>query len=78
MGGSTTNFIIHSGNVIKYSGYLGVGSNNVTKDISKVLQTQPQFADNIKINFVSLSAKYEGHDMPEMPMMGDEEFDITL
>jgi len=70
MGGATCNLVIHSGNSIRYNDFLGVGSNNVTNDLSMALHTPLQAAEEIKIHFKEL--KESGREVIELPSIGDE------
>ncbi|NPA82284.1 MAG: cell division protein FtsA [Epsilonproteobacteria bacterium] len=70
MGGATCNLVIHSGNSIRYNDFLGVGSNNVTNDLSMALHTPLQAAEEIKIHFKEL--KESGKEVIELPSIGDE------
>lgn len=51
MGGATCNMIIHSGNSIKYNEFLGIGSSNITNDLSAALHTPILKAEDIKLNY---------------------------
>ena len=70
MGGATCNMVIHSGNSIRYNEFLGVGSTNITNDLSMALHTPPQKAEEIKLNYSSLVNK--SIDLIELPILGDE------
>ena len=37
IGGATCNLVIHAGNSIRYNDFLGIGSNNITSDLSMAL-----------------------------------------
>jgi len=69
MGSSTSNIIIHSGNSIKYNDFLGVGSNHITNDLSKALHTPITIAENVKLNYCSLTEPL--NDLIELPEIGD-------
>jgi cell division protein FtsA len=74
MGGSTSNMIIQDSNAIRYVDFLPVGSSNITKDLSKVLRTQPQFAERVKKDFGAFIPDNEGvNDTIEIPKIGDEQ-----
>ena len=51
MGGATCNMIIHSGNSIRYNEFLGIGSSNITNDLSAALHTPILIAEDIKLNY---------------------------
>nr|WP_314091056.1 cell division protein FtsA [uncultured Campylobacter sp.] len=51
MGGATCNMIIHSGNSIRYNEFLGIGSSNITNDLSAALHTPILKAEDIKLNY---------------------------
>ena len=70
LGGSTSNIVIHQGNSIRYNDFLGVGSNNVTNDLSMALHTPIGAAERVKIDYGSL--KSESNDTIELPTIGDE------
>ena len=70
MGGATCNLVIHSGHSIRYNDFLGVGSNNVTNDLSMALHTPLHIAEDIKINYKSL--KESNQEVIELPGIGDE------
>ena len=80
LGGSSCNMVIHSGNSIRYNDFLPVGSLNITTDISTVLHTPPSVAEEIKIKYGTLKAKY--NELIVLPDLGDEnsshEVDINV
>ena len=51
MGGATCNMIVHSGNSIRYNEFLGIGSSNITNDLSAALHTPILKAEDIKLNY---------------------------
>ena len=51
MGGATCNMIIHSGNSIRYNEFLGIGSSNITNDLSAALHTPILKAEDIKLTY---------------------------
>ena len=71
MGGQTSNLVIHTGNSIRYSDFLGVGSNHITNDLSMALHTPLQTAENVKITYGNLVEK--SNETIELPIIGDEE-----
>ncbi|RUM66280.1 MAG: cell division protein FtsA [Sulfurospirillum sp.] len=70
LGGATSNIVIHQGNSIRYNDFLGVGSNNVTNDLSMALHTPIGAAERVKIDYGSL--KSDSNDTIELPSIGDE------
>ena len=70
MGGSTSNLVIHSGNSIRYSDFLGVGSKHITNDLSMALHTPLNVAEKVKTSHGTLRAA--SNDRIEIPVIGDE------
>lgn len=70
MGGSTSNLVIHAGNSIRFSDFLGVGSNHVTNDLSMALHTPLNIAEKVKTSHGTLRAP--SNDLIELPTIGDE------
>ena len=71
MGGNTSSFVIHAGgNAVRYQGFLGVGSNHITNDLSMALHTPVTIAENVKITYGNLT--YLSDDLIELPVIGDE------
>lgn len=70
MGGATCNLVVHTGNSIRYNDFLGVGSLNITNDLSTALHTPLGAAENIKINYGSLHGS--SSDLIELPVIGDD------
>ncbi len=70
MGGNTSNIVIHSGHAIRYTDFLGVGSNHITNDLSMALHTPLHTADNVKISYGSLYTP--SNELIELPAIGDE------
>lgn len=70
IGGATCNLIVHTGNSIRYNDFLGVGSLNITNDLSTALHTPLGAAENIKINYGSLHGS--SSDLIELPVIGDD------
>ncbi|MCD8213985.1 MAG: cell division protein FtsA [Campylobacter sp.] len=70
MGGATCNMVIHSGNSIRFNEFLGVGSANITNDLSMALHTPLPKAEEIKTNYGALINK--SVDLIELPILGDE------
>ncbi|HHO41966.1 MAG TPA: cell division protein FtsA, partial [Epsilonproteobacteria bacterium] len=71
LGGQTSSLVVHIGNSIRYNDFFGVGSNNVTNDLSIALHTPLQVAENIKLrhgNLVDTSSE-----KVELPIIGNDE-----
>ena len=54
MGGQTCELMIYDGNSMRYNDYLRVGSNNISNDIAKALNTPLKIAEEIKIKYGNL------------------------
>lgn len=73
MGGATCNLVIHSLNSIKYSDFLGVGSSNITNDLSYAFHTPISVAEKIKVEYGSLiEEEGDAQKILELPIIGDE------
>ncbi len=70
IGGATCNMIIHAGNSLRYNDFLGIGSNNITNDLSTALHTPLHAADKIKINYGALNNS--SSELIELPIIGDD------
>lgn len=70
IGGATCNLVVHTGNSVRYNDFLGVGSLNITNDLSTALHTPLGAAENIKINYGSLHGN--SSDLIELPVIGDD------
>jgi cell division protein FtsA len=70
LGGATSNIAIHLGNSIRYNDFLGVGSNNITNDLSMALHTPINAAQRVKIDYGSL--KLNSNEIIDLPAIGDE------
>jgi len=70
MGGATTDIVIHLGNSIRYNDFIGVGSANVTNDLSMALHTPVSAAEKVKIEHGSL--RLNSNETIELPAIGDE------
>lgn len=71
LGGNTSNLVIHSGNSIRYTDFLGVGSNHITNDLSMALHTPLSVAEKIKVDYGTLNS-VSNNDLIEIPLIGDE------
>jgi len=70
VGGATCNLVVHTNNAVRYNDFLGVGSLNITNDLSTALHTPLGAAENIKINYGSLHGN--SSDLIELPVIGDD------
>lgn len=77
LGSTTTEFVYFKGNSIVYNGFIPVGSNHITTDLSIMLHTPPSAAESIKLEYGSIikdySEKSEIDDRKvRIPRIGDE------
>ncbi len=70
VGGATCNLVVHTNSAVRYNDFLGVGSLNITNDLSTALHTPLGAAENIKINYGSLHGN--SSDLIELPVIGDD------
>jgi len=70
LGGETSNIVVHAGNSIQYNGFLPVGSNHITNDLSIALHTPLDVAEDLKISKGSL-LENEGGEV-KLSIIGDE------
>lgn len=54
MGATTTEFVSYKGNSLFYDGFIPVGSNHITNDLSVMLHTPPIAAEKIKTEYGNL------------------------
>ena len=78
LGATTTEFVYFKGNSIIFNGFIPVGSNHVTNDLSVMLHTPPTAAEKIKLEYGSLVRNYSpnnelGVTKVKIPRIGDEE-----
>ena len=78
LGATTTEFIYFKGNSIIFNGFIPVGSNHITNDLSVMLHTPPSAAEKIKLEYGSLVRNYSpnnelGITKVKIPRIGDEE-----
>ena len=76
LGGQTSNMVVHVGNAIQYNGFLPVGSNHITNDLSIALHTPLDVAEDLKIAKGSL-LRAPGGDV-RLAIIGGEEEDLNL
>ncbi len=69
MGGQTSSISIFKGNSLRYNGFLPVGSNHITNDISIALHTPLNIAESVKRNYGDLIESSD--DILELPIIGD-------
>ena len=70
VGGATCNLVVYTNSAVRYNDFLGVGSLNITNDLSTALHTPLGAAENIKINYGSLHGN--SSDLIELPVIGDD------
>ena len=78
LGATTTEFVYYKGNSIIFNGFIPVGSNHVTNDLSVMLHTPPTAAEKIKLEYGSLVRNYSpnnelGVTKVKIPRIGDED-----
>ena len=78
LGATTTEFVYFKGNSIIFNGFIPVGSNHVTNDLSVMLHTPPNAAEKIKLEYGSLVRNYSpnndlGVTKVKIPRIGDED-----
>ena len=78
LGATTTVFVYFKGNSIIFNGFIPVGSNHVTNDLSVMLHTPPTAAEKIKLEYGSLVRNYSpnnelGVTKVKIPRIGDED-----
>jgi cell division protein FtsA len=56
LGGGTTDYAVYSDGSLRFSGVLGLGGDDINRDISRILRIPPSKAEEIKIKY--------GHAMP--------------
>jgi cell division protein FtsA len=78
IGSTTTEFVCYKGNSLIYNGFIPVGSNHITNDLSVMLHTPPAAAEKIKTEYGSLTKDYSsstdlGVTKVKIPRIGDED-----
>lgn len=78
LGATTTEFVCYKGNSMIYNGFIPVGSNHITNDLSVMLHTPPIAAERIKTEYGSLTKDYTpnnelGVTKVKIPRIGDED-----
>ncbi len=78
LGSTTTEFVYFKGNSIIFNGFIPVGSNHITNDLSVMLHTPLSAAEKIKLEYGSLLRNYSpnnelGVTKVKIPRIGDEE-----
>jgi len=78
IGGTTTDIVVHLGHSIRYNDFIGVGSANITNDLSMALHTPISVAEELKIKHGSLLAEEDS--TIQIPSIGDENVsnDVSL
>ena len=74
MGDTTTEFVCYKGTSIIYNGFIPVGSNHITNDLSVMLHTPPIAAEKIKTEYGDLLKSSEEllNKKVRTPRIGDE------
>lgn len=74
MGSTTTEFVCYKGSSVIYSGFIPVGSNHITNDLSVMLHTPPIAAEKIKMEYGNLLKTNEDLQNKKIrtPRIGDE------
>jgi cell division protein FtsA len=74
MGSTTTEYICYKGTSVIYNGFIPVGSNHITNDISVMLHTPPIAAEKIKTEYGDLLKSNEElvNKKVRTPRIGDE------
>jgi len=70
IGGTTTDIVVHLGHSIRYNDFIGVGSANITNDLSMALHTPITVAEEIKVKHGSLIS--QDNSVIDVPSIGDE------
>lgn len=77
IGGTTTEFVSYKGSSIVFNGFIPVGSNHITNDLSVMLHTPPNAAETLKIKYGNLLKSNENEDLTikkvKIPRIGDEQ-----
>lgn len=74
MGSTTTEFVCYKGTSVIYNGFIPVGSNHITNDLSVMLHTPPIAAEKIKTEYGNLLKTNEEIQNKKIrtPRIGDE------
>jgi cell division protein FtsA len=72
LGGQSSNLVVYMGNAIRYSSYIPVGSKHITNDLSMMLHTPLDVAEDLKIKHGNLIASGQ-EDSIELPVLGNNE-----
>ncbi|MFV0563876.1 cell division protein FtsA [Malaciobacter mytili] len=77
IGGTTTEFVSYKGSAIIFNGFIPVGSNHITNDLSVMLHTPPNAAEMLKVKYGNLLKINENDDLAikkvKIPRIGDEQ-----
>ncbi|RDU67146.1 cell division protein FtsA [Helicobacter didelphidarum] len=72
MGANTCELMIYDGNSMRYNDFLGVGSNHISNDIARVLNTPLKIAEEIKIKYGNLlPTESDKANILEVPKIGN-------
>ncbi len=77
IGGTTTEFVSYKGSAIIFNGFIPVGSNHITNDLSVMLHTPPNAAEMLKVKYGNLLKINENDELAikkvKIPRIGDEQ-----
>lgn len=77
IGGTTTEFVSYKGSAVVYNGFIPVGSNHITNDLSVMLHTPPNAAETLKIKYGNLLKLSDSEELSikkvKIPRIGDEQ-----
>jgi len=78
IGSTTTEFVSYKGSSLIFNGFIPVGSNHITNDLSVMLHTPPAAAEKIKTEYGSLTKNFSasnelGVTKVKIPRIGDED-----
>ena len=72
MGANTCELMIYDGNSMRYNDFLGVGSNHISNDIARVLNTPIKIAEEIKVKYGNLlPSDSDKSNVLQIPKMGN-------
>lgn len=77
IGGTTTEVVSYKGHSIIFNGFIPVGSNHITNDLSVMLHTPPNAAEMLKVKYGNLLSSNDNDDLAikrvKIPRIGDEQ-----
>lgn len=78
MGANTCELMIYDGSSMRYNDFLGVGSNHISTDIAKVLNTPLKVAEKIKVEYGNLlPSESDKESVLEIPKIGSNPNDMV-